>query len=212
MTWKTEIGERILLGAESILIRNAMLTMVDLVEDDFANGSVQWEFGVDLFDLLSPAARLAMLAQVGWALLRQTEVCPPLTAINEAAVAAIYAHLNQEIQFEIDSEGELPDPTFWRRQVLTVFHELGDTEELPTSNCVDVTEWDLLLEILSQRVLWDGDFNDADLYVDLPPEHAKIVMSHMTIDESYYTAVAPDPRDSDMPKVRSRLKELLQTK
>lgn len=209
MTWRTQIGERTLKGAEANLIREALATMVDMVEEEIRGYADQWEFDVPLFDQLPPTARLAILAQVGWALLRETETYPPLTAINEATVAAIFERIKELIQFEVDSEGEMEDPFNWRRDVLAVYQEIGD-DDLPSVECRDMEEWDLLVQVLSDRILWDEDFNDAVLYVDKPPEHAQFLKEAMMIDDDYFTAVPPDPREADLPRIREIIRDLLQ--
>jgi hypothetical protein len=209
MTWRTQIGERTLEGAEASLIREALGMMVDMVEQEISDHDDLWDFSVPLFDRLPAPAKLALLAQVGWALLRDTDTYPPLTAINEATVGAIFRHIEQSIHLELDCDDEI-DPRFsWRKDVLAVFEQIGDPDDLPVLTCADADEWDTLVQMLADRVLWDEDFNDADLYVDKSPEHASILKSMMTIDEDYFTGVPPDPRDSDLPRVRAVIDQLL---
>lgn len=84
MTWRTEIGERTLKGAEATLFRESLGNVVDMVEAELAGDSDLWEFGIPVFDQLGAHAKLALLAEVGWALLRDTDACPKLTAINQS--------------------------------------------------------------------------------------------------------------------------------
>ena len=103
MTWHTQGGDRTLAGAEAVLIREALAYVVDMVEDDIVEPADPWEFGVAAFDCLEPSARLAMLAEVGWPLLRDTESFPELTALNEATVAVLFIAIEQLLELEIVS-------------------------------------------------------------------------------------------------------------
>jgi hypothetical protein len=209
MTWRTQIGERTLQGAEATLIREALAMMVDMVEQEISDHDDLWEFGVPLFDRLPAPAKLALLAQVGWALLRATDVCPPLTAINEATIGALFRHIEQSIHLELDDADDSDQRFSWPKDVLTVFEQIGETDDLPALECQDLSEWEILVQVLTDRILWDEDFNDAELYVDKSPEHASILKSMMTIDDEYFTAVSPDPRESDLPRVRAVIQQLL---
>ena len=210
MTWRTQMGERTLKGAEAALIRESLSYVVEIVEEEVADHTDSWCFGVPLFDRLEPPAKLALLAEVGWALLRDTEAFPRLTAINEAAVAVLFSGIAESVQIEIDLEDDMPaEPFFWRTRVLAVFHEDGgDTTDLPDAECTDWEEWTLLIECLSDRILWDDDFNSADQFLDAPPETAQLMRNMMSIDDDYYRTIPPDPRDSDLARIRSTLAEL----
>ena len=159
---------------------------------------------------MQPTAKLALLADVGWALLRPTETCPKLTSINEAVVAALFSNIEQCLHMEIDWSKEEDDDELlaWRKLVLAVFHEDGDTMDLPEPDCDDVVEWELLAETLSQRILWDDDFNEAEQFLDASPDEATRLRSIFGIDNDYYASVPPDPRDSDLPGIRAMLGEL----
>ena len=210
MTWHTQLGERTLKGAEAALIFRTIGHVADMVEQEIAGDSDPWEFGIPVFDEMQPTAKLALLADVGWALLRPTETCPKLTSINEAVVAALFSNIEQCLHMEIDWSKEEDDDELlaWRKLVLAVFHEDGDTMDLPEPDCDDVVEWELLAETLSQRILWDDDFNEAEQFLDASPDEATRLRSIFGIDNDYYAAVPPDPRDSDLPGIRAMLGEL----
>lgn len=46
MTWRTQLGERTLRGAEADLIREALGGVVDMVEAEIAGYADPWEYGV----------------------------------------------------------------------------------------------------------------------------------------------------------------------
>jgi len=85
--WWTPDGERILQGAEARLFREALARTVDMVRDDPEG---LWQFGAPPFDKLQPNQKLAVLAEVGSALLQANQPVPRLTAVREAAVGAVY--------------------------------------------------------------------------------------------------------------------------
>ena len=76
--WCTPDGERILQGAEGRLFRDALGMVVELVRDD-AEGLRQ--FNAPPFDKLQPNQKLAVLAQIGTALLCKDQPMPRLTAV-----------------------------------------------------------------------------------------------------------------------------------
>jgi hypothetical protein len=85
-------GYRVLRGAEWELFRVGLSTLWDEIEsqlDDEEPGLTD----VKAFDRLSRPERLALLAQVGRGLHDRREPCPDLTALNEAAVAAVFAQV-----------------------------------------------------------------------------------------------------------------------
>jgi hypothetical protein len=71
-------------------------------------------FGVKKFDELEPLQN-ALLADVGEHLLVRTDQHPPVTSVNEAAVAALFNCIEDQILVEIESEPELDQfKFFWR--------------------------------------------------------------------------------------------------
>ena len=98
--------------------------------------------------------------------------------------------------------------TSWRELVLAACEATGISDELPPADSTDLDEWQLLLECLSGRILWDENWADGELHLDLPPETATAVKSAMGIDGDYFTAIPRDPPDAEIPQLISRLREL----
>jgi hypothetical protein len=112
--WLTPDGERILQGAEARLFREALAVVVDMVREDYEGHQ---EFGAPPFDNLQPNQKLAVLADVGIALLQEDRPMPRLTAVREAAVAAVYEAVMIWVEMEIDQAAEgLESPT-WRELI-----------------------------------------------------------------------------------------------
>ena len=105
--WRTQIGERILRGAEARLVRTALGVLVDQVEEEIEGLRESVELGIPIFDRLQGRQKLALLADVGDHLLHSTDPPPPLTAINLSAVAVLYRVVEDWVGMEVDDEDEI---------------------------------------------------------------------------------------------------------
>ena len=115
--------------------------LVDMVREDYEGHQ---EFGAPPFDNLQPNQKLAVLAEVGSSLLQEDRPMPRLTAVREAAVAAVYEAIMIWVEMEIDQAAEgLESPT-WRESILAACRERG-IDELPDADCEDLGEWELFV-------------------------------------------------------------------
>ena len=131
---------------------------------------------------------------------------PQLTAVLEATVAVIYRRVRESLEVEIhEPEGE---PIYWRQQVLDAFRESVDDDDLPDAACDDLGEWVLLIDCLTDRVLWDEDWADGDLYLDDDPESSQHLKDIMGVDPDYYVDVPPDPTDDELDEILETLRRL----
>lgn len=217
MTWNSSHGQRTLEGAEAALIREALAALVEHCKDEIEGETDHWTYGVALFDGLEPGVQLALLAEVGHALLRETETCPELTAVNEATIAALYRYIEEAIEIEIDvqiHEVLADDPAlpkaffFWRGRVRAVFLEDGEIDELPDLRSTDSDNWLLFVELLHDRVLWDTDYEMGGLFLDTPPKSASALRKLMNVHDDYFRAIPPDPNEVELQKILTILKEL----
>lgn len=218
MTWHTEIGDRCLTGPEARLVRE----IVDYMHDEIAvdlDAALEAdddgvEYGVTEFDKLKPPQKLALLEQVLRQMLNPTDAPPTLNVINESAIAAMYAAVGERVAYEIDMESDADepgsfDPCHWRKLLLDVARtDESDPSELPTARCRDEDEWECVLESIKMRVLWDDDYMDAESVLDATPQSARRHRRKLGIDHDYYIAVAPDPKESELPAIRERLRAL----
>ena len=182
--------------------------IVDLLTDD------DFSFSIDVVDQLQHGQKLVVFEAMASALLC-TDVPPvQLTAPIEGAVAVVFQIISERIQEELDSDSspliddDITTLPSWRHLVLAACQETGITEELPLRDSTDFDEWQLLLECLAGRILWDEDWAAADLHLDLAPETASEVKSAMGMDGDYFMAVPRDPLDAEMPALVARLQEL----
>jgi len=211
--WRTPIGERILVGAEWDLFCEGLGLLKDQVETSLDDPDFDMT-GVGAFDRLQPASKLAMLALVGKALHDATEPCPELTALSEGTFAAVYAVIRQSIEAEIDfaREGPMPDDdeSAICTLVLAAFRDVTPEWDgsLPVPGCEDIDEWTFLLDVLMDRVLWDRDFEEEELFLDADPGKGHRLMRKLGIARDYFTAIAPEPTDDQLAAFRESLRQL----
>ena len=201
--WWTANGERVLQGAEAALFRQGLGEVFSLLEADHED---EWSFGAAPFDELQRGQKLAVLAQVARGLLCDEEPIPQLTAVLEATVAAVYRQVRELVELEIhDPEDET---TYWRQQVLDAFRESVDDDDVPDAECDDLGEWVLLIDCLADRILWDEDWANGDLYLDDDPESSQHLKKIMGIDPDYFVEVPPDPTDDELDEILDTLRRL----
>ncbi|MCD0460517.1 hypothetical protein [Roseiconus lacunae] len=223
MTWHTPSGDRIMLGQEADLIRQSISTMVDELVSCRETDESPWEYGVTLFDELSWQQQLALLDRLARGLLEVTEDTVELTGINEAGIAAVYQNVSQQIELEIELQSVSPPEVRcqWRQAALNVYLEnkvieagwrsdcnvhkhvaLESSEnsviEDLAPDCDQVDRWQWLIECLADRILWDRDFDLVEEMIDAPPERAAAMRAALGITPGYYTAIAPDPTETQI--------------
>jgi hypothetical protein len=201
--WWTSDGARILHGAEAALFREGLGTVVDMVRDD---NEGFWRFNVPPFDDLQPNQKLALIARIGTALLREDEPMPKLTAILEATVAAVYEAIRILVEMEINQPPKWRHSPSWRELVLAACMERGVVEPLDIES-EDLDEWEGLVDSLADGVLWDEDWKDVT-HLDVDPKASRAVKTLLGIDEEYYVAIPPDPTNSEIEGVLDTLKRL----
>jgi hypothetical protein len=214
--WHTPSGHRKLKGAEARFIREALGCFADEIEME-VDCDEPYTIGVRLFDRLEWQQKIALLAEVGTALLDDSPP-PKLTAVNEATAAAIYQYIRIGIEIEID--GDVPenkdlDMRSWRRHVLAAIREVDvgppspdPDDELPADNHDDMDEWHPIMDALESFVLHDDDWDMDDLFMDAEPELSRARKDHLSIENDYFTAVPPDPSEAELVDARAVLRRL----
>jgi hypothetical protein len=210
--WHTSKGARTHQGAEAALVRAAVGLVWDFSEIEVSSPEDQWTWGVALFDALDCRQKIAQLSFVASALLRDEVPPPPLNAVNEATVGMLFEAIAIRIESEIDLDAGESNSTWrdWRRLVLaaSVSGDWPSDLSLPAEGCSDRSEWHLLIEMLTEGILWDDDWIDDGSIMDVDPETADARKERLGIADDYYLAVAPDPTDSELDRARQKLKEL----
>ena len=212
--WNTQDGIRKLVGKERRLFSAAARSLFHRL-GELADIEVDWNSGSPAFDSIPIENRRWLLLLVAEALLGD-EPDPSLGAWNEGAVLAVFNHLKEEVQFEIDyqPEGALDEPAYMRSRVHDAWMEHIDKTEMAEYgeeegphqplDSTDFDEWDSKIEFLADQILFDRDCEDETV-MDLNPAIAEMCKQQLGIHEDYYVSIPPLLKGSD----RKRLKSFL---
>ena len=231
--WHTSRGDRTLCGEESALVRRAIDSMIDAlmihIDDDIEDTAAVCESGIAVYDAFLPSQRVGLLHDVAMYLLTDTESAPAPAAALDATVAAIFVDVRDQVAIEIDFlSAEADDDRWrepsWRQLVLSAFKAVfrpphGDSEvweamcdQLPDESCVEIHQWEHLVNSLSDAILWDRDFEMAESFLDVDPGVSQQRRRLLGINEDYFTRVAPDPRPEDVFRLISRTRDIVRAK
>ena len=200
MVWQTESGDRTLDGAEAILFAKALSSLLN----EATMGTLEdYNFHIESFDNLTFGQRISVLEIICNGLLREDVPLVRLTAILDGAIAAVFKHIENEIAYDID---EPESRSNWRELVVAARKQIGlEIEEIPETTCTDINKWKVEVEILSDVILFDTDYEDSKLYTDFPPEKSKDLREQMDIPDDYFMAIADDLTDEE---AKAQIKEL----
>ena len=200
------------------MVRNSLAMIVDSIRDEAECGAGALLYEVDAFDLLAWQQRLAVLADVGDALLRDDVPMMGLWAWNEGAVAAIFENVRQSIEFEMSSElfevSRDGEPKVWRELLLDAASLKAAREPVlrpgqpVPSKYEQVDYWNYAVGLVEGEILWDADYEDAANFLDASPDHRRTMDVILGVGEDYFTAVPPDPTEAELPAIWRRLKTL----
>lgn len=196
--WHTEIGDRILTGAEAVLFAETLTEMVEICiteENDY-------DFGIQVFDDLTYNQKLFILLEIANGLFKPTVKVQKLTAVNEGAIAAVFENMKALVQMELDDNLK----PLWRKLIWDCLAQIGKKKFIGLRS-KDYEKWEDVIEILTNRILWDLDYLDNSL-ADLPPEHAEEVRRAIAIDDDYYSYIPNDPSDKQTRRQISELRKL----
>lgn len=195
--WRTLYGERTLKGGEAILFSEGLLSLLDEAaqEPDF------YDLGVECFDNLTFGQKVSVLSIIGRGLLCEDIPLVRLSAVLEGAIAAVFEYIKDEITFEIDRPMFHPH---WRSLVAAAAKQIG-AMHIPEVTCTDLDEWETEIDGLAKVILWYLEYDDAGLYIDLPPEKSKKLRDWVGIPDDYFMAIADDLSDAE---AREKIKEL----
>jgi len=212
--WRTSAGDRVLRGAEWKLFRAGVallrLELKDALPDDISVAT-----GVRVYDALPPGQQLLQLALVAEALHDEQISAPELSAVNEATVAAVFAELLHALTLELDApRGPEDADAYWVRQLIrTACRERADEfDALPQRQARDREAWQVLLDELASRILWDCDYALGDEFLDDAPDEAHGRMQLLGIHADYFVALAPEPTRQQVKEARLTLRRLLSEK
>ena len=207
--WRTPAGVRFASGFEAELLRELLGCLYDEVDTAvrYDDPGLAAETGVRLFDQLQPTQQVALLAEVGQALLDPNTSPPELTAVREATIAALMETLRCGILFE--AERQVVDEELvldWRQLLIDCLAEQSlEDDEVHAADCTDAEEWEYSISSFASNFLWDADYDMEDITADLGPEHSSALHALMRFPDDYFSEVAPDPLEKDLPSIRAQL-------
>lgn len=204
MPWNTSQGRRVLEGAEARLFAVAIPTIIDFFQDQFCDeGEIpRLNYGEPLicgrFEDLHTREQFAVLENVAISLLTHNSAeVPVLDEYNEGAIYYIYKWLMSQF-----SGGELEDVIAnWGPYVVAAYDECFPPEDKDESKdesdvddyclrvnmkCLKTGVWLRAIEELSDRILWDLDFEMyASFGSDLVPG---FILRRADISNQYFHA------------------------
>ena len=234
--WHTSRGDRILLGSEANLFANAVDTMIDAlllhVDVGWVEEEAVYQTGIQLFDSLSPSQRIGLLYSATKYLLTETDTVSQPSAVLDAAVAAVFVEVRDQVAIEVGlyQSDTQPDPSrnHWRKLVLEAYQDIlrkadqaSDGMEwepapedvfLPEETSLEMAGWECLIDELVNSILWDRDFEMADIFLDADPAMAKMHRELMGIKEGYFTEIPADPPAYETMRLASVTRELIRSK
>lgn len=214
--YRTSKGNRTLGGAERELYVASLAMLTDFLSD-----GNDFEIGIAVFDDLTRNQKIAVLHGVSLALLRDNVAAPQLTAFAEGTVAAVYQNLHDRLADELDPDFaefldgecggfEVPEDAgyrSWRTLVLDACRETTDLVDLPEADDRELSEWDFLIDVLRDRILWDEDWQMLE-HLDANPEVSQRIKQELGVDEDYFVAVPPDPTDKEAERMLTELRHM----
>ncbi len=220
--WKTAMGERTLVGAERRLVVSAGWGLADSIS--IAAPDHKAIFGIHVFDRLTWQQQMLMLEKVLAALVEPTIPAPPTSALLDATVAAIYAHLYTSVEIELDVaktdlDSSLGEEDYFevRQEILEAMREPVDSDEpmeespeggWPTILCDEIDEWELAIESLRGRILADEDWQMEAITMDLAPKDSRAIKRNLGIQRDYFIDIPPDGSDEEAEAARWRIASL----
>lgn len=177
MTWRTNIGERVLQGIEAEVYLTVMQDAVEHLEDiqDLDEPDVLTEDRI--FDIASFEQKIVLLHRCLCALLNPDIESPMLTNVVEAAAYYPFAFLKMRVEDEIyiETEGLDQDESlkyFYQDLLWKAFEayfceswqagreEFGFDEELDTfqQRSTNLRAWHSVVDQLIDRIFWDRDW------------------------------------------------------
>jgi hypothetical protein len=204
--WATSQGDRTLGGHEAKLVRSSVGYLRDMITAG-TDIDEPYQTDVAVFNRLQSTQQLAVLHEVGYALLDPATPVLELTSIREGTVHVIYRELAALVEIEIDLTRIDDDPDYSTRSSIVAacdyfnrfpaewtsdFIEEPAQHRPPKVDCDDVDQWSAALEFLADQVLWDRDFEMEAIFADHDPERINAIKEFMGIKQDYYAVPAPD--------------------
>ncbi len=141
---------------------------------------------------------------------------------------------DQSGQFNASSDGqdsgfENEVRFYWRELIKTAYHDTSEFESAeeailecgdgefdrhngPDLKSSDIEHWSECIESLTDRILWDRDFEMAGVFLDEAPERSEERKSIMGIEPDYYVDSVADPQVHEIPALISATQAIVRRK
>jgi hypothetical protein len=217
-------GDRVLVGAELTVFAHGVASIVDLVYETLRTVSLDAPLTDDELDtpisgFVDTSVRLVSqmsfreLVATSYQVLRcladATVAAPPLTAVNESMIAAVFDHVLGDIVCEIELSRNLEKQRSrdcpMRHKTLAACTETGIIAGMKEAYTESGSEgpvhwpmtaknrsrdkWESLIEQLKDRVLMDRDYEMYDEVADIPPDKRAVLEAQFGVPEGYYSAI-----------------------
>ncbi len=233
--WHTSRGDRTLCGDEAALVRMSIESMIDVLqmhvdeeidnEEVEADARIDCQTGIAVYESLTISQRIGLLHDVATYLLTDTTDVLFLSAELEAAVAAIFMEIRDQVSIEIDFPS-IDDPmggSTWRSLVRRAYISISEDIQagyddhsgdhgIPLPGNSDIDQWELLIESLSDAILWDRDFEMGDSFLDDDPGVSHHRQRLLGIEDEYFTSIARDPRPDEVHQLVSRTRAIVRAR
>lgn len=209
--WNTPGGERKLAGKERALFIEGVTNLCDQLMD-VEEPDDECPTDVPVFDQIPIEERPYVLLGVARSVLGD-DPAPKPTAWNEGAILAVFNHIRDEVEFEIDNEGEggvLDLDPRWRGLVHEAWIERcyrkgevdydpdeGDKQAITSKN---LDGWSFKIEGLADQLLFDRDC-EMEEFLDMAPEAAQEGKREFGIPEEYFLgtpSILPEPQKEQL--------------
>lgn len=217
--WATSQGDRTLGADEAQLVLMSVGYLHDMITSGVDLGE-PYQTGVLMFDTLQPTQQMAILHEVAHGLLDDDTPLVELTAVREATVYAIYRELESLVQIELDLAAQGKPSFDCRERIVRACQRFdqqssewddglestqSDDLDPPELKCEDVDQWNRIIELLADQVLWDRDFELEEAFADHDPEKVKAIKRYMGINEDYFAIAAPDASSQEYMQLHREL-------
>ncbi len=219
--WNSPMGCRTCFGTEATLIRRAIADLVACLDEEArteerSHGAraTRMQCGVPEFDRLAWHQRLALLAEVGRALLCEDQSPRPTTAIFDGTIAALYGYISYRVDGELEAERSGNSIEAEYRKLVEATYEHVDPQQVfldpwPDFESDATFDWqDAIERLLVEFVVNSKAHFVADSYLDADPDDSWRVRESSNLPDDYFTAIAPDPTPAEIEQVRETLKNL----
>jgi len=203
--WRMQDGDRVLTEAEWKVFCTGLDLLRDFVEQDIAAEEDNDCARVAVFNRLTSEQKLVLLAEVASALRDPAIPTPVHTAANEGAIMAVLDTFHMMLRTEVEDGSK--DQTSLRGILRAAVAE--EVEKLPKLTSKKWDDWDFLCECITERILWDFDFDAGDGFLDLPPDEARAKLEMYGIDEEYFLTVPDEPNEQQLTAARQTLAKLI---